>query len=105
MRKLNKKKTLAVFKPSTVFLFSYKCFTINATWSTVITLMARSAWPHTIFWLFQSYFLLFIFSMLRNLTGGTVITKDIQENGDGRYVFVDEVMASALGEDPITLQA
>ena len=44
----------------------------------------RSDWPHAIILVFAWPFLHFIFSMLRNLTGGTVIIKYMQENGDGR---------------------
>ena len=35
-----------------------------------------------------AFFLLFISSMLRNLTGGTVMIKDIRETEDGRWVVM-----------------
>ena len=71
---------LMIFPPTSLHskLIPAQCY-----WSAAIT--GHAVIGHLqLFRFLLNIFLCFILSMLRNLTEGTVIIKDLQENGDGR---------------------
>ena len=63
--------------------FHCKLIPVECYWFAAIT-GCRVIGHLRLFWFLLNIFFYFILSMLRNLTGGTVIIKDMQENDNGR---------------------